>query len=248
MTDTKQLYDTVWECIYDHGNGKHQGDASAAQRAKAVEALDRLLALAAPAAKCATCNGHGLVGGHMQDGSGYGEGCPDCNPDPAPAAEPEAMPADWFAGMPEQYRTEAWRIASTRLRGGVPGWKLVPVEPTPEMQTAALPYVMRQHQTRQVWRSMVEAAPATTACVHPSWSTDEDGFCTVCGGNDHEAIVVAAPQAPAPALDVAAASLAAIHCRLVHGGPIDSHTVSVIVAECERAVPGLAAMSAQGGA
>lgn len=37
-----------------------------------------------------------------------------------PAAEPEAMPADWFAGMPEQYRTEAWRIASTRLRGGVP--------------------------------------------------------------------------------------------------------------------------------
>lgn len=35
-------------------------------------------------AKCKACNGHGLVGGHMQDGSGYGEGCPDCNPEPAP--------------------------------------------------------------------------------------------------------------------------------------------------------------------
>ena len=34
--------------------------------------------------KCQTCNGHGLVGGYMQDGSGYGEGCPDCNPEPAP--------------------------------------------------------------------------------------------------------------------------------------------------------------------
>lgn len=35
-----------------------------------------------PAPKCQTCNGHGLVGGHMQDGSGYGEGCHDCNPEP----------------------------------------------------------------------------------------------------------------------------------------------------------------------
>lgn len=35
--------------------------------------------------KCLTCNGHGLIGGHMQDGSGYGEGCPDCNPEPSHA-------------------------------------------------------------------------------------------------------------------------------------------------------------------
>lgn len=32
---------------------------------------------------CKTCRGVGLVGGHMQDGSGYGEWCPDCNPEPA---------------------------------------------------------------------------------------------------------------------------------------------------------------------
>lgn len=39
--------------------------------------------------KCLTCNGHGLIGGHMQDGSGYAEGCPDCNPEPAvPSLQP----------------------------------------------------------------------------------------------------------------------------------------------------------------
>lgn len=49
-------------------------------------------------AKCQTCNGHGLVGGHMQDGSGYGEGCPDCNPEPAPLVK--------WAGTQPAARTE----------------------------------------------------------------------------------------------------------------------------------------------
>ena len=31
------------------------------------------------AVKCLTCSGHGLIGGHMPDGSGHGEPCPDCN-------------------------------------------------------------------------------------------------------------------------------------------------------------------------
>lgn len=31
-------------------------------------------------------------------------------------------------------------------------------EPSLMMQSAALPYVMRQHQTRDVWRSMIDAA------------------------------------------------------------------------------------------
>jgi len=50
---------------------------------------------------CPTCSGHGLVGGHMPDGSGHGEPCPDCNaPQPAvPVVEAFAegwrMAADW---------------------------------------------------------------------------------------------------------------------------------------------------------
>jgi len=73
----------------------------------------------------------------------------------APAAEvPEAMGDEpelptakyWAYGLPlgfaaDQLRTYAKQYAqwqSTRLRGGVPeGWKLVPVEPTPEMRKAA---------------------------------------------------------------------------------------------------------------
>lgn len=28
---------------------------------------------------CRSCNDHGMIGGHLQDGSGYGEPCPECN-------------------------------------------------------------------------------------------------------------------------------------------------------------------------
>lgn len=40
---------------------------------------------------CPTCSGHGLVGGHIPDGSGHGEPCPDCNAPqvPAPVGERE---------------------------------------------------------------------------------------------------------------------------------------------------------------
>jgi hypothetical protein len=31
---------------------------------------------------------------------------------PAPVQEPVAMPENWFAGMPEEYRKEAWRVAT----------------------------------------------------------------------------------------------------------------------------------------
>jgi hypothetical protein len=30
----------------------------------------------------------------------------------APVQEPVAMPQNWFAGMPEEYRKEAWRVAT----------------------------------------------------------------------------------------------------------------------------------------
>ena len=53
--------------------------------------------------------------------------------------------------------------------------------------------------------------------------------------------ITAAPTPPAQAAVAARdASLAAIHCRLTRGGHIDSHTISTIVAECERALPALA--------
>jgi hypothetical protein len=31
---------------------------------------------------------------------------------PAPVQEPVVMPANWFSGMPEEYRKEAWRVAT----------------------------------------------------------------------------------------------------------------------------------------
>ncbi len=32
--------------------------------------------------------------------------------EPAPVQEPVAMPENWFAGMPEEYRKEAWRVTT----------------------------------------------------------------------------------------------------------------------------------------
>lgn len=56
-------------------------------------------------AKCLTCNGHGLIGGHMQDGSGYGEPCPDCNaPEPVQAGELPPLPHD---GWPARFRCDS---------------------------------------------------------------------------------------------------------------------------------------------
>lgn len=50
--------------------------------------------------KCLTCSGHGLIGGHMPDGSGHGEPCPDCNAPPVPEPVDELIEAledlmDW---------------------------------------------------------------------------------------------------------------------------------------------------------
>lgn len=41
---TKALELAIWECIYDHGNGKCEGEKSAKQRAAAFEALQKLSA------------------------------------------------------------------------------------------------------------------------------------------------------------------------------------------------------------
>lgn len=51
--------------------------------------------------KCLTCSGHGLIGGHLPDGSGHGEPCPDCNapPVPAPVDEREAF-EQWASKEP----------------------------------------------------------------------------------------------------------------------------------------------------
>lgn len=47
---------------------------------------------------CKTCRGVGLIGGFMQDGSCYGEGCPECNPEP-PASQEQAKWCEYVAGM-----------------------------------------------------------------------------------------------------------------------------------------------------
>ena len=38
---TKEEVDILWECIYDHGNGKYKGAASKEQREKAFKILER---------------------------------------------------------------------------------------------------------------------------------------------------------------------------------------------------------------
>lgn len=47
-----------------------------------------------------------------------------------------------------------WREYRQEARAAIEAMR----EPSLMMQSAALPYVMRQHQTRDVWRSMIDAA------------------------------------------------------------------------------------------
>jgi hypothetical protein len=53
------------------------------------------------------------------------------------------------------------------------------------------------------------------SCVHPSWSVDEDGACTVCGSADHAAVV--------PAQSVADQALAALRENHQHHQDHDDH-------------------------
>jgi hypothetical protein len=56
--------------------------------------------------------------------------CPNCEvmgkelaalkAQPAPVQEPVAMPENWFAGMPEEYRKEAWRVTTPPAQPAVP--------------------------------------------------------------------------------------------------------------------------------
>lgn len=57
---------------------------------------------------------------------------------------------------------EAWQArAALPVREAVAeGWQLVPVEPTKEMQLAALPHVNRMHTTRDIWVAMCAASIA----------------------------------------------------------------------------------------
>lgn len=48
LSETRTDAEIIWECIYDHGNGKHKGEKSAAQRAEALAALERLKAQLTP--------------------------------------------------------------------------------------------------------------------------------------------------------------------------------------------------------
>lgn len=103
------------------------------------------------------------------------------------------------------------------------GWKLVPVEPT---------------------REMLDRGSHNVNCNY------HYGTMETIAKHAYKAMLTAAPTPPAQAAVAARdASLAAIHCRLTRGGHIDSHTISTIVAECERALPALATHpQRQGGA
>lgn len=60
------------------------------------------------------------------------------------------------------------------LRGGVPGWQWVPVEPTPEMLAAADECWLKwenAHICTEVWPAMLTAAPQAPAAAptHITW-------------------------------------------------------------------------------
>ena len=112
-----------------------------------AEALQAALSRqpAASADKCATCNGHGLVGGHMPDGSGYGEGCPECNPEPAAPVAPVAAAPErkligwrtenflWETDDPDKARNWEPNIGVLPIFEGDPNTKLA-ASPTPPVQ------------------------------------------------------------------------------------------------------------------
>lgn len=61
--------------------------------------------------RCLTCNGHGLVGGHMQDGSGFAEACPECN-----GSGKEAQPSEVRAvSVPEALTGEQIALIDSML-------------------------------------------------------------------------------------------------------------------------------------
>lgn len=72
---------------------------------------------------------------------------------------------------------------STRLRGGVPGWKLVPVEPTPEMLEAGL-----KRKALERWADGYSAIRSSTAQLRPTLQV---------AAIQWQAMLTAAPQAPA---------------------------------------------------
>lgn len=61
-------------------------------------------------------------------------------------SDPWEIEAEKMPGKAEHFRKHA-RAAIEAMR-----------EPTLRMESAALPHVMRQHQTRDVWRAMIDAA------------------------------------------------------------------------------------------
>lgn len=72
---------------------------------------------------------------------------------------------DEYKRKADEYRGKwAALLARASLPVGVPdGYAMVPVEPTPEMQAAALRHVVRQHTLRDVWKDMCAAAPTVKA-------------------------------------------------------------------------------------
>lgn len=170
-----------WQCFGDCRAFDEFAPGPVRDPGAVIEDIRAALQDKAGEVKCQTCNGHGLVGGHMQDGSGYGEGCPDCNPDPAPLVKwarsqqptpvvPTPLKDHQIAAMVSKLRDIAREFhAHDSLRARIAneivpalkaapvvpdGFALVLVEPTPEMWQAVDQFA----HAGSVWDAMIAAS------------------------------------------------------------------------------------------
>ena len=83
-----------------------------------------------------------------------------------------------FASAILRHRDAQWQ--STRLRGGVPeGWKLVPVEPTPEMVAAGMEALFNRGPVKKPWDDYVAEMFAAILGAAPQSPALGSGVSTV---------------------------------------------------------------------
>lgn len=149
---------------------------------------DVLRALAQPAesAPCATCNGHGMIGGpSYQDPGEGGVPCPDCA-QPAESAEADSLKQDvenLLAMLEEREYAEHWAKSDLGKR----------------LEDAVTELHNDIHEARESAEAGAAPADAYQHLLHMLGATDHESAARIIAGH-HAREIAASPAAPAPAL------------------------------------------------